>query len=57
VMNGGYALSFSSAAQAAGFVVSFNAAENQTTWRVDGHNTGSQVVNMLGNAMCVYVRK
>lgn len=57
VMNGGYALQFSNAGQAAGFVISYDAAETTSTWRVDGHNTGNQVVNMFGNAMCIYVRK
>lgn len=57
VMNGGYALSFAHATHATGFVVSFNAAENLTTWRVDAHNTGTGAVSLLGNAMCVYVRK
>lgn len=55
ILNGGFALSSSTAPT--GFTVSFNAAENLTTWRVDGHNESNQVVNMFGNAMCVYVRK
>jgi hypothetical protein len=55
VLNGGYALS--SATAPTGFTVSFNAAETNSTWRVDGHNESGQVVNLFGNAVCAYFRK